>query len=277
MAVSVHLKQFDGPLDLLLTLIGKAKIDLQEIFVSDITEQYIAVVQNAPDFDMEEASEFISMAALLVEIKSRHLLPKPPKEDEEDPEQALIARLIAYKQFKESAQNMQTFEKSALQVFGKLPEEYPLPPPTFELEGLTLEALWEALVRVQNRVAPEANEVNFRLRAIKRDSYTVEGCIEAIESRLVMGETRFEELFSDAPDKEEVVTLFMALLEILKLGKAHVVQSATFDTILLVPGRKETDGDDDDGSADGPAGHRGHSVRGRRARKDRGSGDRTGA
>ena len=90
MAVSVHLKQFDGPLDLLLTLIGKAKIDLQEIFVSDITEQYIEIVQNAADFDMEEASEFISMAALLVEIKSRHLLPKPPKEEEEDPEQALI-------------------------------------------------------------------------------------------------------------------------------------------------------------------------------------------
>jgi len=277
MAVSIHLKQFDGPLDLLLTLIGKAKIDLQEIFVSDITEQYIAIVQNAADFDMDEASEFISMAALLVEIKSRHLLPKPPKQEEEDPEQALIARLVAYKQFKESAQNMQTFEKSALQVFGKLPEEYPLPPPTFELEGLTLEALWEALVRVQNRVAPEVGEVNFTLRAIKRDSYTVEGCIEAIESRLVLGETRFEELFSDAPDREEVVTLFMALLEILKLGKAHVVQSANFDTILLVPGRKETNGDEDDESGDGAAGHRGHSVRGRRARKDRGSGDRAGA
>ena len=269
MAVSIHLKQFDGPLDLLLTLIGKAKIDLQEIFVSDITEQYIAIVQNAPDFDMEEASEFISMAALLIEIKSRHLLPKPPKEEEEDPEQALIERLIAYKQFKESAQNMQTFEKSALQVFGKLPEEYPLPPPTFELEGLTLEALWEALMRVHNRVAPEASEINFRLRDIKRDSYTVEGCIEAIESRLQLGETRFEELFSETPDKEEVVTLFMALLEILKLGKAHVVQSATFDTILLVPGRKETDGEQDDGDS---ADHRGHPVRRRRARSDSGAG-----
>lgn len=276
MAVSIHLKQFDGPLDLLLTLIGKAKIDLQEIFVSDITEQYIEIVQNAADFNMEEASEFISMAALLVEIKSRHLLPKPPKEEEEDPEQALIARLVAYKQFKESAQNMQTFEKSALQVFGKLPEEYPLPPPTLELDGLTLQALWEALVRVQNRVAPEVSEINLRLRDIKRDSYTVEGCMEAIESRLVLGEARFEELFSETPDREEVVTLFMALLEILKLGKAHVVQSATFDTILLVPGRKETNGDEDDGFADRPAGHRGHSVRGRRAGQNGGSGNGAG-
>ena len=90
MAVSIHLKQFDGPLDLLLHLVGKAKIDLADIFVSEITEQYIEIVRGAPDFDMDEASEFIAMAALLVEIKSRRLLPKPPREEEEDPEQALI-------------------------------------------------------------------------------------------------------------------------------------------------------------------------------------------
>ena len=145
MAVSIHLKQFDGPLDLLLHLVGKAKIDLADIFVSEITEQYIEIVRGAPDFDMDEASEFIAMAALLVEIKSRRLLPKPPREEEEDPEQALIARLTAYKQFRESARNMAEFEKSALKLFGKLPEEYPLPPPTLELDGLTLEALWQAL------------------------------------------------------------------------------------------------------------------------------------
>ena len=79
MAVSIHLKQFDGPLDLLLHLVGKAKIDLNDIFVSEITEQYIEIVRSAPDFDMDEASEFIAMAALLVEIKSRRLLPKPPR------------------------------------------------------------------------------------------------------------------------------------------------------------------------------------------------------
>lgn len=247
MAVRIHLKQFDGPLDLLLHLVGKAKIDLKDIFVSEITEQYIEAVRTAADFDMDEASEFIAMAALLVEIKSRHLLPKPPKEDEEDPEQVLLARLIAYRQFKESAQNMAEFEKSARQVFGKLPEEYPLPPPTLELDGLTLEALWEALLRVQSRRPAEPREVEMRLRDIRRDSYTVEGCMEAIESRLVMGRARFSDLFSDTPDKEEVVTLFIALLEILRLGKAHVVQNATFDEIMLVPGRREADGGNTDG------------------------------
>ena len=250
MAVSVHLKQFDGPLDLLLHLIGKSKIDLKDIFVSEITEQYIEAVKNAPDFDMDEASEFIAMAALLVEIKSRHLLPKPPKEDEEDPEEALIARLTAYKQFKESARNMTQFEQSAKSVFGKLPEEFPLPPPTVELDNLTLEALWQALMRVQSRTPPEPREADFRLRDIRRDSYTVEGCMETIESRLVLGPTRFDALFSDAPGREEVVTLFIALLELLKLGKVYARQGATFDDIQLVPGSKPFDeGEETDGEA----------------------------
>ena len=246
--IRVHLKDFDGPLDLLLTLIGKARIDLKDIFVSQITEQYIQAVHDAPDFNMDEASEFIAMAALLVEIKSRHLLPKPPREDEEDPEQALIARLEAYKQFKETAKSMADFEKSALRVFGKLPEEYPLPPPTLELDGLTLEALWEALLRVQSRAPKEAREVDFTLRDIRRDSYTVEGCMEVIEARLRAGRVRFSELFSRAPDREEVVTLFIALLELLKLGRAHVRQAGTFEDIQLLPGRRRDEGGEGDGA-----------------------------
>ena len=244
MPVHVRLKQFDGPLDLLLHLIGKAKIDMQDIFVSEITEQYIAFVQSAPDFDMDEASEFIAMAALLVEIKSRSILPKPPKEDEEDPEQALLARLAAYKQFKEGAQNMAEFEKTAQQLFGKLPEEYPLPPPTLEIDGLTLDALWEALRRVMGRKPQEPREVDFRLRDIRRDNYTVEGCMEIIESRLCAGRVDFEELFSFAPEKEEIVTLFIALLELLKLGKAHVAQEATFHRIVVCQGRRTDVGDE---------------------------------
>lgn len=244
MEIHVRLKQFDGPLDLLLHLVGKAKIDIRDIFVSEITEQFIQTVRGAQDYDMDEASEFIAMAALLVEIKSRSLLPKPPKEDEEDPEQLLIERLIAYKQFKESAQNMSDFEKTARQVFGKLPEEYPLPPPSFEIDGLTLDALWEALKRIAARQPREPREADFRLRDIRRDSYTVEGCMELIESRLQLGSVPFEQLFSAEPDREEVVTLFLALLELLKLGKTHVLQEETFDEIMLMPGRREPVGDE---------------------------------
>ncbi|MBP3542114.1 MAG: segregation/condensation protein A [Clostridia bacterium] len=239
MAVHIRLKEFDGPLDLLLHLIGKAKIDLRQIFVSQITEQYFEVLRNAPDFDMDEASEFVTMAALLLEIKSRSLLPKPPKEEEEDPEQMLIQRLVAYKQFKETAARMAELEKNAREAYGKLPEEYPLPPPVYELDGLTVEALWEALLRVQERKPREPEEAVFRLRDIRRDSFTVEGCMEAIESRLSVGRLRFTQLFSDRPGREEVVTLFIALLELLKLGKAHVVQEQSLGDMTLLPGRRE--------------------------------------
>ena len=89
----VSLKQFDGPLDLLLTLISNAKIDIQDIFVSQITEQYLETMALVDELDMDSASEFLQMAATLLEIKSRAMLPKPPKPEDPDeltPEQALI-------------------------------------------------------------------------------------------------------------------------------------------------------------------------------------------
>jgi segregation and condensation protein A len=239
MAVQFQLKQFDGPLDLLLHLIGKAKIDIKDIFVSEITEQFIEAVKGSPDFDMDEASEFIAMAALLVEIKSRSLLPKPPIEGEEDPEQLLIDRLMAYKRFKESAAGMAEFEKSALQVFGKLPEEIPLPPQTLEIDGLTLEMLWDALVRIAERKPRDAREDDRELRDIRRDHYTVETCIATIREHLKKGPVPFDELFGEKPSRQEAVTLFIALLELLKRGKAYVTQSKTFDRIILHPGRRK--------------------------------------
>ena len=96
MAYYVSLKQFEGPLDLLLHLISKAKVDIKDIFVSEITEQYLASMQDIDELDMDSASEFLTMAATLLEIKSRALLPRPPKDEEdgeETPEQALIRRL----------------------------------------------------------------------------------------------------------------------------------------------------------------------------------------
>ncbi len=100
----VSLKQFDGPLDLLLTLISNAKVDIQDIFVSQITEQYLESMRLVDELDMDSASEFLQMAATLLEIKSRSMLPKPPKPESEDaltPEEALILQLPEYRHFKE--------------------------------------------------------------------------------------------------------------------------------------------------------------------------------
>ena len=233
MALTLHLSQFDGPLDMLLFLIGKAKINIREIFVSEVTDQYIQSVQAATDLDMDDASAFIAMAATLLEIKSRALLPKPPKEDDEDPEQALIRQLEEYQKFKQIAQEMQGFEKAAALMYQKLPEEYPLPPPTLELKGPTMDGLLAAFARVMARV-PEDEEEPVRVaRRIVRDEYTVPRCSAHILRRLKKGKVRFEELFSEHPTRDEVVTLFLALLELLRLGRAAVRQDGIFGEMLL--------------------------------------------
>ena len=239
MALTLHLKDFDGPLDLLLFLIGKAKIDIRDIFVSQVTDQYVQSVQNAPDLDMDEASAFIAMAATLLEIKSRALLPKPKIEEEEDPEQALIRQLEEYQRFKQIAEDMQGFEKAAALMYQKLPEEYPLPPPSFELTGLTLDGLLAAFARVMARAEEEEEETVHAARRIIRDEYTVARCTAHILRRLKKGPVKFEDLFSPHPSRDEVVTLFLALLELLRLGRAGVSQEGIFGEMTLEPRQGE--------------------------------------
>ncbi|MBE5771923.1 MAG: segregation/condensation protein A [Clostridia bacterium] len=245
MALTLHLSQFDGPLDMLIFLIGKAKINIRDIFVSEVTDQYIQSVQNAPDLDMDDASAFISMAATLLEIKSRALLPKPQVEEEEDPEQALIRQLEEYQRFKQIAQDMQGFEKAAALMYQKLPEEYPLPPPTLELTGLTMDGLLAAFARVMARIKDDPEEPIQTARRIVRDEYTVPRCTAHILRRLKKGPVHFEELFSEAPSRDEVVTLFLALLELLRLGRAGVSQDGIFGDIVLEPreGENLTEGE----------------------------------
>ena len=182
----VSLKQFDGPLDLLLTLITHAKVDIHDIFVSEITEQYLESMKLVDELDMDSASEFLQMAATLLEIKSRAMLPKPPKPEDENelsPEEALIRQLEEYRQFKEISGRMQELEKQARALITKLPEEYPLPPPVTEITGLTLEKLQRAFLRVLERArAQEAGE-RMASREIRRDSFTVSGCMARMSSR----------------------------------------------------------------------------------------------
>ena len=247
MAMTFQLKDFDGPLDLLLTLITKAQVDIRDIFVSEITDQYIEAVRNAADLDMDEATDFLVMAATLLEIKSRAMLPRPPKveEDEEDPEEALIRQLEEYKRFKEQAGQMRAFEEAAKHLFTKLPEEYPLPPQEIELINLTTQGLTEAFLRIWARKpsADDTGEVNHYVpRDIHRDEHSVQECMLTILKGLRRKKRMtFEEAFSDAPTKEEVVTLFLALLELLKLGETHIEQDEIYGEIVLLPGRRETE------------------------------------
>jgi segregation and condensation protein A len=235
MAYEVRLSQFEGPLDLLLHLIAKAKVDICDIFVSEITEQYLASMRDVDELDMDTASEFLTMAAMLLEIKSRALLPRlpdPEEEGEESPEQALIRRLHEYKAIKEGAGEMRSFERVAMGVFSKLPEEYPLPPQSFQLDNLTLDGLVSAFCRMMRRIA-EPEETVFSTREILREPFSIQECVFRISAWIRRGPTLFATLFSERPTRDEVVTLFMALLEMLRLGKLRIEQSEVFGDILL--------------------------------------------
>ncbi len=243
MAFSLHLSQFDGPLDMLLFLISKAKVDIKDIFVSEVTSQYIEYVRSAPDLDMDDASGFLAMAATLVEIKSRALLPRPPKEgeeDEEDPEKALIRQLEEYRQLKTLAAEMQQFEKAAASMYEKLPEEFPLPPPTYELDNLTLEGLTAAFARVLARIRDSEETVPVQRRII-RDAFSVSRCMTHILRMLKAGPVAFERLFSENPTRDEVVSTFLAMLELLKAGRARASQTGTYGEIVITPHTPDPD------------------------------------
>lgn len=225
---------FSGPLELLLHLIGSAKIDIQDIFVSSVTQQYIDIVQQTEALDMEEASEFIQMAATLLLIKSRSILPvvATDSEEEEDPGQVLIRQLEEYARFAQLAATMQDFEQAAQRLFAKLPDEFPLPPPVFELEGLTLEGLIAAFARISARTGAR-QEPPPDARVIRMDQHTVAQCMGTILRQIRKGKQRFEALFSQAPTRNEVVTLFLALLELLKQGRLIVSQNSPGDAIII--------------------------------------------
>lgn len=245
MAYVVSLKQFEGPLDLLLHLISRAKVDIKDIFVSEITEQYLASLHGLDELDMDVASEFLTMAATLLEIKSRALLPRPPQPEDEEgetPEQVLIRRLEEYKLYKESAGRMKEFEQAAMKVFSKLPEEYPLPPQPVELTGLSLEGLVRAMERILARQA-QVDEPGRVFRAITRDRFTIEQCVFNLTARLRKGPVLFTDMLSPEVTRDEIVTYFMAMLELLKLGRLRARQERAYDDILILPGR----GDGEDG------------------------------
>jgi segregation and condensation protein A len=232
MELNLKLDQFEGPLDLLLHLLEKDKIDIKDIFVSDITEQYLQYIANIEEFDMENASEFLTVAAHLLEIKSRSLLPKPAplEEGEEDPEQALIRRLTEYKMYKEAGEKLHDLEEENLKVYYKLPEEINLEE-RIELEDMKLDALMAAFGEVLKRFE---NKTVKKQREIRRDTYTVKGKMAFIRRRLSSKkEMSFFDMFEDDGNKSEVVTTFAAMLELWKNRFLKLQQQENFGDIIV--------------------------------------------
>ena len=243
MAYEVHLKEFDGPLDLLLHLIEQAKVDIKDIFISEITNQYLSLMEELDELDMDTASEFLTMAATLVYIKSRSLLPKPPKEaeEEEDPEETLVRQLKEYKLFKQAGEKLNELSAG---VFSRLPEEFALPPQEYELEQATAEELFAAFMDVLNREEPESSIPEIA-KKVDADKYTVRTQLVKIRARLKENTSvTFDELFEAASVKLEKIVTFMALLEMIARQEILLKQPTPYGRITITAyNLKEDDAD----------------------------------
>lgn len=226
------LNQFEGPLDLLLHLIKITKIDICDIFLSDITEQYLEYMKDIDTVDMDKASEFIDMSATLLEIKSKHLLPKPVEdEDYEDPEERLIRQIEEYKLFKEQSEKLATIED--VNKLYKAPDnsvgefKYELP------DKLSLDALINAFSNLMQKMTIQAEVI--QEKKIVKDRFTVAQKISQIKDMLlVKKEFKFNELFESSYSKSEVINTFLALLELLKRQYIMVQQNGLFEEIDII-------------------------------------------
>ena len=248
MAYQVRLTQFEGPLDLLLHLIEQAELDIKDIFVSEITAQYMAYMGEVEELDMDTASEFLTMAATLLYIKSRQLLPRPPKEEleEEDPETVLIRQLREYKAFKEASAELQRLFDESKGGFSRLPEDVVLPPKEISLDNTTLDSLFEAFSAMLARnEANRPDEAKRALHHVRADAYTVRKQIGKIRSLLTERKSLyFEELFSQSAPRMEMVVTFMALLEMIAHGEIMLRQKEPFAPIQISVGALRTDDQD---------------------------------
>ena len=226
------LEKFEGPLDLLLHLIKDAKVDIKDIFVSEITEQFLEYIKDLSEYPAEIISDFIDMASTLLQIKSKKLLPAPPKvleEDEEDPEQKLIRQLEEYKLFKEESEKLKALEDTG--KFYKAPDKL-VGSFRYELKDLSLEALLDAFAHIMHKIDIKAEEV--LPKEIKKDRFTVAQKISEIKDRLLeRGSCKFSSLVEGTYTKSEVINTFLALLELLKLQEIKVVQTETCGEISI--------------------------------------------
>lgn len=233
----VQFDVFEGPLDLLLYLVKKQEVDIWEVNLTKLATEFIEYVDLMREFDLEVAGEFLVMAATLMYIKSRELLPvdqqvktEGDEDDEADPRWELIRKLVEYKKFKDAAGQLQELETRQEHVFVRQP-----PKPEFEPEepANRSDASIFDLINAVNAVLKRFNARD-ETRDIFEDKWSVSEKIELLRN---LSDSRarltFSELFSDATSRTEVVVTFLALLELIRMRQLVCVQSDVFGEIAI--------------------------------------------
>ena len=243
MAISVKLEVFEGPLDLLLHLIDKNKIDVYDIPIAEITEQYLDYIRKMPTEDMNVMSEFLVMAATLLDIKCKMLLPREVNEEgeEEDPRAELVERLLEYKMYKYMAYELKDRQTDAEQVLYRvknLPKEVASyrPPLNYEelLGDLTLNKLQDIFQSMLKRQEDKIDPVRSNFGKIEKDEIDMDAKMVYIEDYVRSHRTfSFRSLLEKQRSKVEIIVTFMIILEMMKLGRIGIIQENLFDDIQI--------------------------------------------
>jgi len=239
--VLYKLESFEGPLDLLLHLIDKAEIDIHEISISEITDQYMMYLGAMQELELDVTSEFLVMAATLLAMKSKQLLPKPPviedfedawTDDGLDPRDELIQKLVEYRKFKMIAEQLREKEHERSLVYTKEPEDLtPYMPKVQEnpVKGLHVSDLILAFQKALRRAA-RRNVIS----TVKRDEISVKDRIRDIAELLKdHSMVRFSRLIRREMDRHEIVVTFLAILELMKMKQISCFQNRLFDDIVI--------------------------------------------
>ena len=243
MAISVKLNVFEGPLDLLLHLIDKNKIDIYDIPIVEITDQYMEYIHAMEKEDLGVMSEFMVMAATLLDIKCRMLLPKEVNEEgeEEDPRAELVQKLLEYKMYKYMSYELKDKMDDASGVYYRAPDvpeevlQYREPvDPSELLAGLTLEklhAIYQSIIRRQeDKVDPIRSRFG---RSEKEEVSLSDKMLEMKEFAKTHRKFSFKDLLKKQCSKVQVIVTFLSVLELIKMGHIQVVQEEIFDDIQI--------------------------------------------
>ena len=223
--LSFRVEAFEGPLDLLLTLIKKNKVNIYDIPISSILEQYLEVIAQMESLDLEVSSEFLVLAATLLQIKSRMLLPNEDEEEEgEDPREELVRRLIEYKRFKEKAEFLRSRENLGYTRFYKAPEYIERPVIPFDYSKVSVENLLisykVSYMKLERKLPPPKKSFE---GLVGHEKVSVRSRVKIIWKALISkGRAKFLDLFKGIKSRPEAVASFMAVLELIKLKKIMV-------------------------------------------------------
>lgn len=244
MGIPIKLQVFEGPLDLLLHLIDINKIDIYDIPIVLITEQYFEYINGMETQDMDVISEFLVMAATLLKIKSKMLL--PPEEDEEtgeesDPREELVARLLEYKMYKYAAAELKDMGISAEKQFYKtmtMPKDLKYEEPPVDLEALVgdmnlskLQAIFSAVIK---RQADKVDPIRSKYGNIEEEEVNLADKMRDMDSYIKKHKTfSFRKMLEKQKGKVNTIVTFLAILEMMKSGKISIVQENLFDDIII--------------------------------------------